>query len=410
MMMWLALVLLLLLCLATAPAVISFAPPYYVPSSSLSSKLHSANSHHSHINQKNHNTRRNILILSHNVTHDVAAGYFDVNTLLTGRIDVLSRCVNSALWISNGIRKDTNVYLMLFPHNVTIEIRGGSVRGLNPDERTMALCLQKTLLEADDYDDYDDAHSNNNDNVYDATGGLKSSESMELAKEVDDDDNNNNVTITYSSSMQPTMQQRRQLELTNLRKRTLTRPTTYNPNKPGAYTKSEKNRMRTVRKQREAMIRRIQRSSMTTTATTTTAAAADGNSDDETVLPPTNTGFLLHRNDSLERRLQLLKGDVTFMMDEIGEPLIQLLDRSRCSSIGTNTDITTTTNIILGDQMGYAPCDEQFLLEQCDNSDQTTTTTAAVVKKVSLGPISLLTSQCITIAHNCLDINQRMLD
>jgi len=266
------------------------------------------------------------------------------------------------------------------------------VRGLNPDERTMALCLQRTLL--------DGGCEHVDHNLYDAADGLKS-ESV---------DGNNNVSTTNSSSssMQATIQEeRRQLELNNLRKRTLKRPTTYNPNKPGSYTKSERIRMRTVRKQREAMIRRIQRSSKATT--TSTAGGDDG--DDETSLPTAiNAGFLLHRNDSLERRLQLLNGDITFMMDEVGEPLSQFLDDSSRCSIDTNTDstTTTTTNIVLGDQMGYAPCDEEFLLEQCDNNDKTTT--AVVMKKVSLGPISLLTSQCITIVHNCLDINERILE
>jgi len=278
---------------------------------------------------------------------------------------------------------------MLFPHNVTIEVRGGSVRGLNPDERTMALCLQRTLL---------DGGCEHVDNLCDATDGLKS-ESV---------DGNNNVSITNSSSMQATtiQEERRQLELNNLRKRTLKRPTSYNPNKPGSYTKSERIRMRTVRKQREAMIRRIQRSSKATTST-----AGGDDADDESALPTAiNAGFQLHRNDSLERRLQLLNGDITFMMDEIGEPLSQFLDDSSRCSIDTNTDTitATTTNIVLGDQMGYAPCDEEFLLEQCDNNDETTA--AAVMKKVSLGPISLLTSQCITIVHNCLDINERILE
>ena len=54
---------------------------------------------------------------------------------------------------------------MLFPHNVTIEVRGGSVRGLNPDERTMALCLQRTLL--------DGGCDNVDNNLNDATDGLK---------------------------------------------------------------------------------------------------------------------------------------------------------------------------------------------------------------------------------------------
>ena len=73
---------------------------------------------------------RNIVVLSHNVSQDVADGLFDVNNLLTGRVDVLTRCVNSAIWVSNGIRKDTSVFLMLFPQNITIEIQGDKICGL----------------------------------------------------------------------------------------------------------------------------------------------------------------------------------------------------------------------------------------------------------------------------------------
>ena len=90
--------------------------------------------------QTHQSCERNIIILSHNVSRSVADGYFDVNSLLAGRIDVLARCISCALWISNGIRNDTNIYLMLFPHNITIEVRGSDVIELNPDERTTALC------------------------------------------------------------------------------------------------------------------------------------------------------------------------------------------------------------------------------------------------------------------------------
>ncbi|KAL7528419.1 hypothetical protein ACHAXR_004909 [Thalassiosira sp. AJA248-18] len=267
---------------------------------------------------------RNIVILSHNVSNDVASGYFDVNTLLTGRIDVLARCVNSALWISNGIRKDTSVFLMLFPHNVTIEVRGQEVTGLNPDERTMALCLQRTLLSG----------------------------------------NTNSL-----------------LQLEWLREKDLKPPDTVNPHKPGSYSKSEKKSFRVVRKHREAMIRRIYRS----------LNDAGERSDDAP------NGFILHTNDSLEERLRLWKSEGgvtnTFMMDELGDPLANVLaSRNNKCEQHNNSDGSTTTTIILADQMGYSACDESMLAENDD------------VTKVSLGPISLLTSQCITITHNLLDI------
>ena len=79
------------------------------------------------------------------MSHDVAHGIFDVNNLPKGRIDVLARCVTSALWVSNRICTDTTLFLMLSPHNITIELQGSCVRSLTPDERTVALYLQRTL-------------------------------------------------------------------------------------------------------------------------------------------------------------------------------------------------------------------------------------------------------------------------
>ncbi len=89
--------------------------------------------------------QRNIIVLCHNVSQDVADGIFDVNNLPKGRIDVLARCVTSALWVSNRIRTDTTLFLVLSPQNMTIEVQGSRVRSLTPDERTMALYLQRTL-------------------------------------------------------------------------------------------------------------------------------------------------------------------------------------------------------------------------------------------------------------------------
>jgi tRNA pseudouridine-54 N-methylase len=287
--------------------------------------------------------QRNIVVLSHNVSSDVANGLFDVNNLLTGRVDVLARCVNSALWVSNGIRKDTNVYLMLFPHNITIEVRGGEVKDLNPDERTTALCLQRTLL----------AGGNDSDNDQQEQQG----------------------------------QERHQVALQRLQTTDRTRPETENPNKPGSRSKSEKRALRITRKAREAMIRRITRSL--------------GDS------PP--QGFMVHHDDTLPARLQTLKGSV-LMLDELGEPL-----RSVLSNIGMDTytytdtdghtkvknsnkvEFESDTTIILGDQIGYAACDEK-VMEESDT-----------IRQVSLGPLSLLTSQCITVVHHYLDTREESL-
>ena len=56
-----------------------------------------------------------------------------------GRLDILLRCINSSFFLSHGIRRDAEVYLVLqgepnAPR--TIRINGSEVRYLNPDERS----------------------------------------------------------------------------------------------------------------------------------------------------------------------------------------------------------------------------------------------------------------------------------
>jgi tRNA pseudouridine-54 N-methylase len=221
---------------------------------------------------------------------------------------------------------------MLFPHNITIEIQGYAVRNLNPDERTMALYLQHTLLVGD--------------------------------KEESDD----GLSSSSSSSELSLAGQRREVELFRLRETKRQRPETINPFKPGALPKSERQRLQVIRKQREAMVRRINRALL----------------DDDAPV-----GFTLHQNDSLEARLkQFSATGPVLMFDELGELLSDALLESLYDS--TEKD-TGTTTLILGDQMGYAAIDEQRMVE--NNG----------VRQVSLGPLSLLTSQCITISHHYLD-------
>ena len=147
----------------------------------------------------------------------MADGYFDVNTLLAGRIDVLARCISSALWISNGIRKDTNIYLMLFPHNITIEVRGSDVIELNPDERTTALFLQRALLAT--------------------TGRTRRCDDVESL--------NSNVILVEQEDQQNKHQQqrRREVEIGRLQETNRKRPETINPNKPGSLSKSQRRQL-----------------------------------------------------------------------------------------------------------------------------------------------------------------------
>ncbi len=62
----------------------------------------------------------------------------------TGRLDVLLRCMRSALLVSHGLRRDTLVYLALYGSHAdgvgprSIRIDGRVASYLRPDERTMA--------------------------------------------------------------------------------------------------------------------------------------------------------------------------------------------------------------------------------------------------------------------------------
>src|SRR5438105_4487569 len=66
----------------------------------------------------------------------------------SGRLDVLLRCVRAALLVSHGVRRDTIVYLALLgdpdaPRSLRID--GATARFVRPDERSLAVLVQKTL-------------------------------------------------------------------------------------------------------------------------------------------------------------------------------------------------------------------------------------------------------------------------
>eukprot|EP00548_Thalassiothrix_antarctica_P015606 CAMPEP_0194176162 /NCGR_PEP_ID=MMETSP0154-20130528/10125_1 /TAXON_ID=1049557 /ORGANISM="Thalassiothrix antarctica, Strain L6-D1" /LENGTH=472 /DNA_ID=CAMNT_0038890249 /DNA_START=286 /DNA_END=1704 /DNA_ORIENTATION=+ len=290
-------------------------------------------------------THRNIVVLSHNVSQDVADGFFEISELLKGRLDVLCRCSSSALWVSNDIRKDTSLFLMLFPHNITIEIQGQHVKGLNPNERTMALYLQRTLL------------IGNKHKQGQGDADVNAADDAEVV-DVEDSDTSRNLDAS---------QLRQKKEEVRLRQK----------------------KVRAIRKEREAMVRRITKS------------------DNTYVEPP--AGFVFHRNDTLQARLDQFAADgPILMLSEIGESLGGVLGTMNTNSshsdgavqsTGDNDGLTTnsTTTLILGNQLGYSEGDEKLLTENVS------------VNPVSLGPLSLLTSQCITIMHHYLDARDAAL-
>ena len=66
----------------------------------------------------------------------------------SGRLDVLLRCLRAALLVSHGVRRDTMVYLVLMGGSSaprTLRIDGHDIRFVRPDERMLALLVQKAL-------------------------------------------------------------------------------------------------------------------------------------------------------------------------------------------------------------------------------------------------------------------------
>lgn len=61
-----------------------------------------------------------------------------------GRLDVLARCVNSAFFLSHGIREDVRVFLV-HSDELTIRLEGRELRYVNPDERNIASILRGAI-------------------------------------------------------------------------------------------------------------------------------------------------------------------------------------------------------------------------------------------------------------------------
>lgn len=87
---------------------------------------------------------RQFVVLGHDVP---LAADFSLDDLTgAGRVDVLCRCVNSAMCLSHAIREDTRVWLVL-QDEFTVRFEGSKVRNLNPDERSTAALIRGALDE-----------------------------------------------------------------------------------------------------------------------------------------------------------------------------------------------------------------------------------------------------------------------
>lgn len=66
-----------------------------------------------------------------------------------GRLDLLARCVTSALVLSHGIREDVRAHLVL-ADAYTVTFDGSALRNFNPDERSTAARVRNALEEREE--------------------------------------------------------------------------------------------------------------------------------------------------------------------------------------------------------------------------------------------------------------------
>ena len=84
------------------------------------------------------------------IGHKAVTVPFSLNDLpgAAGRMDILCRCVNAALFLSHDLRRDVRVFLVLkgepSPPKL-IRFDGSAVRYLSPDERSAASLIKKAL-------------------------------------------------------------------------------------------------------------------------------------------------------------------------------------------------------------------------------------------------------------------------
>ena len=83
------------------------------------------------------------------IGHKAVTIPFSLNDLpgAAGRMDILCRCVNSALFLSHDLRRDVRVYLVLIggAQSRIVRFDGSAVRYLSPDERSAASLIKKAL-------------------------------------------------------------------------------------------------------------------------------------------------------------------------------------------------------------------------------------------------------------------------
>jgi tRNA (pseudouridine54-N1)-methyltransferase len=93
---------------------------------------------------------RNFVVIGRTAT---ASADFRLDDLpsSSGRLDALLRCIRAAVLYSHGLRSDVRVYLVLRGGSAAprvLRVDAASARFIRPDERSLALLVQKTLAAA----------------------------------------------------------------------------------------------------------------------------------------------------------------------------------------------------------------------------------------------------------------------
>lgn len=90
---------------------------------------------------------RQFVVISHDVSPTADISLADLPG--AGRLDVLCRALNSALFLSHDIRDDVRVHLIV-ADTYTLRFDGATLRGLHPDERSIAARIDAALDVAED--------------------------------------------------------------------------------------------------------------------------------------------------------------------------------------------------------------------------------------------------------------------
>lgn len=84
---------------------------------------------------------RRFVVLTHELSASAEISLDDLPG--AGRLDLLARCVTSALLLSHDIRADVRVHLVV--DGYVVEFDGSALRRLNPDERSTAALIRDAL-------------------------------------------------------------------------------------------------------------------------------------------------------------------------------------------------------------------------------------------------------------------------